>query len=164
MWRLHPPTLRDFLKKGYAKLGRRDEKTGLRSPQYLQKGTVEKLESGAIEILGRDSEGALILRYKEGAKTYAPLTTWNRVSHSAAEHGSSVLKALIPSRKFPYPKSLYAVEDCLRFIVGANKDAIVLDFFSGSGTTSHAVMRLNHQDGGRRQCISVTNNEVAADE
>ena len=41
---------------------------------------------------------------------------------------------------------------------------MILDFFSGSGTTAHAVMRLNRQDGGRRQCISVTNNEVAADE
>lgn len=40
----------------------------------------------------------------------------------------------------------------------------ILDFFSGSGTTAHAVMRLNRQDGGSRQCISVTNNEVAADE
>lgn len=40
----------------------------------------------------------------------------------------------------------------------------MLDFFSGSGTTAHAVMRLNKQDGGCRQCISVTNNEVAADE
>jgi adenine-specific DNA-methyltransferase len=164
MWRLYPPTFREFLKKGYAKLGRRDERTGLRSPQYLQKGTVKKLESGAIEILGKDPEGALVLRYKEGAKTYAPLTTWNRVSHSAAEHGSSILKALIPGRKFPYPKSLYAVEDCLRFVVGANKGAVILDFFSGSGSTAHAVMRLNRQDGGTRQCISVTNNEVAADE
>jgi adenine-specific DNA-methyltransferase len=164
MWRLHPPTLRLYLEKGYAKLGKRDPKTGLRSPQYLQKGTVAKLEAGLINILGRDEEGALILKYKDGAKTYAPLTSWNRVSHSAAEHGSSILKSLIPGRKFPYPKSLYAVEDCLKFIVRDKKDAIILDFFSGSGTTAHAVMRMNHQDGGARQCISITNNEVAADE
>lgn len=164
MWRLHPPSLRDYLKKGYARLGRRDEKTGLRSPQYLQKGTISKLESGSIDVLGRDSEGALILRYKDGAKTYAPLTSWNRVSHSAAEHGSSILKSLIPGRKFPYPKSLYAVEDALRFFVANKPDALIFDFFAGSGTTAHAVMRLNHQDGGLRQCISVTNNEVATDE
>jgi adenine-specific DNA-methyltransferase len=43
-------------------------------------------------------------------------------------------------------------------------DAIILDFFAGSGTTAHAVMRLNHQYGGSRQCILVTNNEVGADE
>ncbi|MEN9149326.1 DNA methyltransferase [Xanthomonas euvesicatoria] len=62
------------------------------------------------------------------------------------------------------PKSLYAVEDALRFFVADKPAAVILDFFSGSGTTAHAVMRLNRQDGGRRQCISVTNNEVAADE
>jgi adenine-specific DNA-methyltransferase len=48
--------------------------------------------------------------------------------------------------------------------VKENPSAVILDFFSGSGTTAHAVMRLNKQDGGRRQCISVTNNEVGADE
>ena len=42
------------------------------------------------------------------------------------------------------------------------KTPVVLDYFSGSGTTAHAVMRLNKQDGGRRQCISVTNNEVSS--
>jgi adenine-specific DNA-methyltransferase len=65
---------------------------------------------------------------------------------------------------FPFPKSLYAVEDALRFFTANKKFAIVLDFFSGSGTTAHAIMRLNRQDGGSRQSISVTNNEVAASE
>ena len=50
------------------------------------------------------------------------------------------------------------------FFVANNPNAVVLDFFSGSGSTAHAVLRLNRQDGGRRQCISITNNEVAADE
>lgn len=164
MWRLSPQTFLEYLDKGYIRFSRRNPKNGQRSPQYLQSGTVAKLEAGDIEIIGRDVEGALKLRYKEGRKTYAPLTVWNRVSHSAAEHGTGVVKRLIPDRKFPFPKSLYAVEDSLRFFVGDKPDAIVLDFFSGSGTTAHAVMRLNRQDGGRRQCISVTNNEVAADE
>jgi adenine-specific DNA-methyltransferase len=75
-----------------------------------------------------------------------------------------MLKLLLGGRHFPYPKSLYAVEDTLRFIVANKPEAIILDFFSGSGTTAHAVMRLNRQDGGCRQSISVTNNEVAADE
>lgn len=65
--------------------------------------------------------------------------------------------------EFPYPKSLYAVEDALR-AVNLKQDALIVDFFSGSGTTAHAVMRLNHQDGGRRRSISITNNEVSADE
>jgi len=65
---------------------------------------------------------------------------------------------------FPFPKSLYAEEDAIRIAVGNKPDAVVIDFFVGSGTTAHAVMRLNRQDGGRRQAIVVTNNEVSADE
>ncbi len=164
MWRLHPPTLRDYLEKGYAKLGRRDDATGMRSPQYLQRGTVAKLKAGDIEVLGKDSEGALDLRYKSGTKTYSPLTLWNRVSHSAAEHGSAILKAFIPGRKFPYPKRVYAVEDCLRFVVKDKPHALIVDFFGGSGTTTHAVARLNRQDDGERRSIVVTNNEVSEDE
>ena len=71
---------------------------------------------------------------------------------------------MLPGRRFPFPKSAYAVEDVLRLFVGRNPDSTILDFFAGSGTSAHAVMRLNRQDGGRRQCISVTNNEVGASE
>ena len=77
---------------------------------------------------------------------------------------TNLLSKLIPGRRFPYPKSLYAVEDALRFVIGERTDAVIVDFFAGSGTTAHAVMRLNKQDGGRRQSISVTNNEVSAQE
>jgi adenine-specific DNA-methyltransferase len=71
---------------------------------------------------------------------------------------------MLGGRQFPFPKSLYAVEDALRFFVGENKESVILDFFAGSGTTAHAVMRLNKHDGGKRQCILITNNEVAASE
>jgi adenine-specific DNA-methyltransferase len=92
------------------------------------------------------------------------MTTWKVASHSASDYATPMTRALLGGRHFPYPKSLYAVEDALRFFVMTKPDAVVLDFFSGSGTTAHAVMRLNRQDGGRRQCISVTNNEVSAEE
>ena len=122
------------------------------------------LKNGEVVALGKDAEGALELEFADAYGTRSPATIWNLVAHSASEHGAGLLKSLIPSRRFPYPKSLYAVEDCLRFVIGKKVNATVLDFFSGSGTTAHAVMRLNKQDGGRRQCISVTNNEVAAEE
>lgn len=93
-----------------------------------------------------------------------PLSTWNRPSHSATDYGSTLLGRTLPARRFPFPKSLYAVEDALRFFVGNKPDATVLDFFAGSGTTAHAVMRLNRQDGGRRRLIMVTNNEVSDEE
>src|SRR4051812_7348551 len=72
--------------------------------------------------------------------------------------------SLLPGRKFPFPKSLYAVEDTIRFFVKEKPDAIVLDFFGGCGTTIHALARLKRQDGGRRQAVPVTNNEVSVAE
>ena len=95
---------------------------------------------------------------------FIPGTQWRITSHNTGVYGTSINNALLPGRVFPFPKSLYAVEDVLRFYVANKPDAIILDFFSGSGTTTNAVMRLNKQDGGNRQCISVTNNEVGAEE
>lgn len=164
MWRLSPPSFRDYLAIGHAKFGRRDKKTGLRSVSYLQAGIRQMLQNGEVVSLGKDAEGALELQFADAFGTRSPATVWNLVAHSASEHGAGLLKSMVPGRRFPYPKSVYAVEDCLRFVIGKNRGSIILDFFSGSGTTAHAVMRLNRQDGGRRKCISVTNNEVAADE
>ena len=116
-------------------------------------------------VTGRSEEGALVLELAEGAsKATAPAAVWNVSSHYARDYGSRLNAAVIPGRSFPYPKSLYAVEDALRFCVGSKPGAVVLDFFAGSGTTAHAVARLNRQDGGQRQAIVVTNNEVSADE
>ena len=65
---------------------------------------------------------------------------------------------------FPFPKSLYAVKDSLSLVVGNRPDALVIDFFAGSGTTMHATCLLNAEDGGRRRSILVTNNEVSDDD
>lgn len=121
------------------------------------------IENGEAIIESRRTDGSVIARYVEGV-TKSVRTQWDFTSHSAEHGGTNLLKEIIPGRIFPYPKSLYAVEDTLRLFIADKPDAVVLDFFAGSGTTAHAVMRLNRQDGGRRQCISVTNNEVSADE
>ncbi len=164
MWRLYPPTLKDYFYKGYARLGKRDEVTGLRTISYLQKGMINKISSGQIIVKGKNEDGSLDLEYAEGGKTFAPLTVWNRVYHSASEYGSGILKKILSNRHFPFPKSLYAVHDAIRFFVADKPDAIILDFFAGSGTTLHAVNLLNAEDGGHRHCIMVTNNEVSEDE
>ena len=93
-----------------------------------------------------------------------PTTNWNRPSHNAEVGGTNLLKSLLGEKRFDYPKSLFAVEDILRCFVASKPNAVILDFFAGSGTTAHAVARLNKQDGGCRQSISVTNNEVSAEE
>jgi adenine-specific DNA-methyltransferase len=120
--------------------------------------------AGVFPVIGRKSDNSIMVDDTAYAPVFIPGTQWRISSHNAEQGGTNLQKNLIPSRRFPFPKSLYAVEDALRFFVKGNANAIVLDFFSGSGTTAHAVMRLNRQDGGQRQCISITNNEVAADE
>ncbi len=62
---------------------------------------------------------------------------------------------------FPFPKSLYSIKDCVSVAIGNRPDALIVDFFAGSGTTFHATCLLNAEDGGRRRCILVTNNEVS---
>jgi adenine-specific DNA-methyltransferase len=164
-WRFSADRMREKFGAGTARLGRRDPATGERSLTYLQPGTLKNISNGTFVITGRNQEGAIELAMAEGvAKSVAPRTIWNQTGHFARDHGSTLLKAILGEKRFDFPKSLYSVEDTLRFVVADKPSAIVLDFFSGSGTTAHAVMRLNRQDGGRRQCISVTNNEVAADE
>lgn len=161
-WGLTPKTVMALMQNGYVKAvdGRADKEPTL---YYLTSGQVKDISNGNLKVTGRDASGAAIVEFETGKATM-PATQWDYESHSAQEHGKSVIKALVPGRSFDFPKSLYAVEDVLRFFVVNKPNAVVLDFFSGSGTTAHAVMRLNRQDSGRRQCISVTNNEVAANE
>ncbi len=162
LWGITPETARRYLDSGFLRSRNYKPSTGYVAIQYLPSGTVAAIETGDIEVTGREVDGSVIAKYAT-AKGVIPKRVWNMSSHNAESGGTNVLSALL-ERRFPFPKSLYAVEDALRFFVQGKPNAIILDFFSGSGTTAHAVMRLNHQDGGRRQCISVTNNEVSADE
>jgi len=126
---------------------------------------MERIENGELISDGMNELGYLELRYNEDLERSAPgKTVWNIRAHNATEYGSNLVKKFLPKRKFPFPKSLYAVEDTIRFYLSDKPNATVLDFFSGSGTTAHAAIRLNKQDGGRRHSISVTNNEVSFEE
>ncbi|HZI19381.1 MAG TPA: site-specific DNA-methyltransferase [Pyrinomonadaceae bacterium] len=164
-WRISAVVLREKLAKKHAKLGGFSAETGTYRINYLVPANERRLQTGEIVIVGEDDRGDLILKHADDvSRVEPPKTVWNRQSHNARAYGTDLLSEFVSDRKFPFPKSLYAVEDTLRFFVATKPQAVVLDFFSGSGTTAHAVMRLNKQDGGRRQCISVTNNEVSVDE
>lgn len=165
-WRISSDAARNLLSKGFLRLGRKNAQTKNYAVNYVLRSDVQRVERGEIKVEGYGDDGAALLTRVVSRSTVAgtPKTVWSKESHNAGNYGSALLRDFIPGRKFPFPKSLYAVEDTIWLFVAENKNSIVLDFFSGSGTTAHAVMRLNRQDGGRRQCISVTNNEVAADE
>jgi len=85
-------------------------------------------------------------------------TVWTDKMYNANAYGTKLLSQIIDI-KFPYPKSLYAVKDCIKAAVHDKNNAIILDFFAGSGTTAHAVLELNKEDGGNRKFIICTNNE-----
>lgn len=165
LWGLTPDVLAKNWANGYARVSnwKAAKKTG--TVQYLTSGTIAKIESGDIEVTGLSEDGHVQGFLRPDVEiTQRPKRVWHLRSHNAETGGTNVLAKLIPDRRFDYCKSLYAVEDTVRFAVADKRDALVLDFFSGSGTTAHAVMRLNKQDGGRRRSISVTNNEVSVDE
>ena len=84
-----------------------------------------------------------------------PKTWWDDSKYASSNHGAKVLKALFVDNPFDYPKSVPLVEDCVRTSSGGKKDAHVLDCFAGSGSTGHAVINLNRQDGGRRRYVLV---------
>ena len=164
-WRVSAEAFRAMIGRGYAKVGTYDGKNDRYSILYLGRAQIQRVENHELRVAGRDSNGTVIVEENvTRAASVVPKTVWNRPSHRAGEYGSGILRKLIPGRNFPFPKSLYAVEDILRPFVKDKPNAVVLDFFAGSGTTAHAAVRLNRQDGGRRQCISVTNNEVSADD
>ena len=96
-------------------------------------------------------------RIKEGRK---PKTVWVNPKYDASSHGTMLVQKLIGKRKaFDYPKSLFAVCDCLEIASKKKKNALILDFFAGSGTTGHAVFEINKRFGGDRKFILCTNNE-----
>ena len=163
LWGITPDTARTYLAEGFLRARNFDLSAKTASIQYLPSGTVARIKSGDIKVTGMDSDHSVIAVHLS-AKGVIPKRVWNLASHNAETHGTNLIRDFLPEGRFPYPKSLYAVEDTIRFVVGDKPHATVLDFFAGSGTTAHAVMRLNRQDGGRRHSISVTNNEVGADE
>jgi adenine-specific DNA-methyltransferase len=161
-WQLGADELKERIKQGRVRLGRQTSYGFV--VNYLPDGAYAAVMSDKFSLEGRAPDGSLIAYSASAGTSRVAPTQWKIASHNASENGSTLLASFVPKRKFPYPKSLYAVEDSLRFFVLNKPNAVILDFFSGSGTTAHAVMRLNRQDGGRRQSISVTNNEVSASE
>jgi adenine-specific DNA-methyltransferase len=164
-WGVGADTLNELIEMGLASCGSFNKKRRTWGISYLSAQLREDLQDGKLEVLEYDSTTGVADVAFTGGATRRARTVWHRTSHDAGAYGTDMLGDLLgASRTFPFPKSLYAVEDSVRIVVGEKKDAVVLDFFSGSGTTAHAVMRLNRQDGGKRRSISVTNNEVSADE
>lgn len=86
-------------------------------------------------------------------------TVWIDSRYDANEYGTGLVRALVPNCKFDFPKSVFNTYDCIAPILYERKNALILDYFAGSGTTGHAVLMLNKEDKGQRSFILCTNNE-----
>lgn len=73
------------------------------------------------------------------------------------QNGGTELKIILSDEKFSYPKPVFLLDKIIN--ISSLENSTILDFFAGSGTTLHATMKLNSEDGGHRKCILVTNNE-----
>lgn len=86
-------------------------------------------------------------------------TVWLNNKFNAKTYGTQLVQEIIKT-DFPFPKSLHAVKECINSVIHNKNSSIILDFFAGSGTTGHAVLELNKEDGGTRSFILCTNNEL----
>lgn len=158
-WNLQPSTLMEKYHNHFLSFSKWDGEK--RVGYYLSEGQERNFRKGKYDVIGTDEDGAYIIKLKGSEQNdIRPLTVWNEKSHSASDFGTTLLNGFFENRRFPFPKSLYAVHDVIRFFVANKPNALILDFFAGSGTTLHAVNLLNAEDGGRRRCVMVTNNEI----
>lgn len=116
------------------------------------KATFDELNKRKGYFIAVKEDGKVILQHKYYEQEVLK-NLWIDKKYQSEFNGTNVLKAMIPNNGFDYPKSIYAVEDCVKLC--AEKEDIVLDYFGGSGTTAHSVINLNKKDEGNRKSILV---------
>ena len=163
-WGAPPNTARKLLNSGYLRVGKYSpDKPQQYIIKYLTKGTIKSIEDGIVILTEKNEDGTVNGYFPDG-KPKVPTTNWNKPSHNATSHGTDVINTILCDSRFDYPKSIYAVRDCINIFFEKKKDALIVDFFAGSGTTLHAVNLMNAADGGHRKCIMITNNEISKEE
>ncbi len=149
--------LQEKLKKGESVLYPIDENGKERRWRW----GIERAQTEISELAVKKVKDAKHIYVKGRTKreSILPMTWWEKKEYSATAYGTNLLKEIFSELQvFSYPKSIFAVKDCLR-VLSEKKDATFLDFFAGSGTTGHAVLELNKEDDGNRKFILCTNDE-----
>lgn len=159
-WQLSQSQLLEKYRNGYVRMGKFDDR-GSMSISYLKRNEQKKVEAGIFNIIGKREDGSIITDKAESEQKRVCGTQWRITSHNAGTYGTALLLKVLGQKRFDFPKSLYAVHDTIRFFVANKPNALIVDFFAGSGTTLQAVNLLNAEDEGHRRCIMVTNNEVS---
>lgn len=156
VWRLIPQRLLSDWEKGYIKVVPINNPNTINryTIQYLSGGIIDKIINGEFEVeysSNKDVPTIEVLNYSTaGAKIPTILT--NKLYYTA--RGGDEVRSIFGTKSaFPYPKPEKLIEDILHYISSDNE--IILDSFAGSGTTAHAVLNLNKQDGGNRKFIMI---------
>lgn len=162
-WQWTTSTFHERMAQGRVKIGGNPNR-GF-TVYILKDGEYSKIKNGEFCEVGRGVNSEILVDDIDVNSVMAiPGDIWKISSHDSTQYGSRLLGNILNGKRFTFPKSLYAVKDCLYFFTANNPNALIVDFFAGSGTTLHAANLLNAEDGGHRRCIMVTNNEVSADE
>jgi len=130
------------------------DRNGIERKWRYARQSIEKIR-GLLRVKKRNNRFEIELGKNFGTVR----TVWQNSRYDANEYGAKLVNKLIGTSEFNYPKSVFNTYDCLEPIIFNRKNAIILDFFAGSGTTGHATIILNHEDQGNRNFILCTNNE-----
>lgn len=161
-WSVGADTLSDLISKGFVSCGKFDSSRKTWGISYISQPNQRLIEEGRIVIVGRDPKTNVVSVEYASDDNRVIKTVWHRTSHDAGAYGTDLITEIIgQTNAFSFPKSLYATHDSIASIVRGKKDALIIDFFAGSGTTLNAVNLLNYEDGGVRRCVLITNNEVS---
>ncbi len=150
----HPKSANEQQRDGRVYVWPIDEKGIERKWRYARQSVEGILSTLRVET---SRNGNVQIKIAKDYGTYK--TVWIDKRYDASEYGTKLLRSIIPGCDFDFPKSLYTVRDCLAAVVKNRRQAKILDFFAGSGTTGHAVLDLNREDGGNRRFVLCTNNE-----
>jgi adenine-specific DNA-methyltransferase len=142
-------------KSGYEKILPITNSGQERTWKTVKETFLDRLNSGQI-IVERDQNNNIQI-YEKYRENQVIKTHWVDPKYHAIHYGTKLIENILGGKMFDFPKSLYLLIDTLKLTT--KKDSIVVDFFAGSGTTGHAVLDLNKQDGGNRKFILCTNNE-----
>lgn len=158
VWRLISSRLLHDWDLGYIKVSKNKSKNNPNeySLQYLPDGVIRKIETGELEVIGReDNAPTLKLGKNETVGSEIP-TIWTETDFFTTK-GSTYVRNLFGDKRFPYPKPLEFIVEILR--AATTDNSLIVDFFAGSGTTGEATMLLNKATDGNRRFILCTNNE-----
>lgn len=156
VWRQIPERIMNDWKKGYIKVSSNNGEGNQNafSIQYLPSGIISKIEHGQLPVIGHEPNAPTLILGENLTEGGQVPTIWTDKEFFTV-HGTQMLKDLFPeySKTFDYPKPTELLHDIVQAC--SNGNDTIIDFFSGSATTAHAVMQLNVEDGGHRRFIMV---------